>query len=120
MYKEYQVSQEFNIINHYGPLSGLVGLFIYDDQSKQVANVYKPWGISGNPPWGIYVFQNVLQPTLSNAVFFQETYQITPTLGVTVAARYTEERKTLNTNTEFWTDCGNWPRPGANPPYSVL
>jgi len=120
-YREYQVSQEFNVINHFGPLSGLVGLFIYDDQSKQVANVYKPWGIPGNPPWGIYVFQDVLQPTMSNAVFFQETYQITPTLGVTLGARYTEERKTLNTNTEFWTDCGNPATPPVQtPPYSLF
>jgi iron complex outermembrane receptor protein len=96
-YREYQVSQEFNILNHFGPLSGLVGVFIYDDQSKQVANVYKPQGIVGNPPTGVHVFQSTLQPTLSNAVFFQETYQFTPTLGVTVAARYTEERKSLNT-----------------------
>ena len=120
-YSEYQVSQEFNILNHYGPLSGLVGLYIYDDQSKQVANVYKPQGIVGNPPWGIYVFQDVLQPTLSNAVFFQETYQVTPTIGITVAARYTEERKTLNTNTEFWTDCGNPATPPVQtPPYSLF
>jgi iron complex outermembrane receptor protein len=108
VYSEYQVSQEFNLLNNYGPFSGLVGLFIYDDQSKQVANVYKPEGIVGNPPWGIYVFQNVLQPTLSNAVFFQEKYQITPTIDVIVGARYTEERKTLNSNTEFWTDCNGY------------
>jgi iron complex outermembrane receptor protein len=106
-YREYQVSQEFNILNHYGPLSGLVGMLIYDDQSKQVANVYKPAGITGNPPGGVHVFQSTLQPTLSNAVFFQETYQITPTLGVTVAARYTEERKTLNTVNVSYTDYTN-------------
>jgi iron complex outermembrane receptor protein len=106
-YREYQVSQEFNILNHYGPLSGLVGVFIYDDQSKQVANVYKPQGIPGNPPTGVHVFQSTLQPTLSNAVFFQETYQITPTLGVSVAARYTEERKTLNTVNISYTDYTN-------------
>jgi iron complex outermembrane receptor protein len=106
-YREYQVSQEFNILNHYGPLSGLVGVYIYDDQSKQVANVYKPAGITGNPPGGVHVFQSTLQPTLSNAVFFQETYQITPTLGVTVAARYTEERKTLNTVNVSYTDYTN-------------
>jgi iron complex outermembrane receptor protein len=106
-YREYQVSQEFNILNHYGPLSGLVGVFIYDDQSKQVANVYKPQGITGNPPTGVHVFQSTLQPTLSNAVFFQEKYQITPTIDVTVAGRYTEERKTLNTINESFTDYTN-------------
>jgi iron complex outermembrane receptor protein len=98
-YSEYQVSQEFDLVNNYGPLSGVVGLYYFDEHVRQIGNTYFPGGNVKIPVVtnGYEVFQNTLQPTISRAAFFQEKYQILPTVGITLGGRYTEEHKTLNT-----------------------
>jgi len=99
-YSEYQISQEFNLINKYGPLSGVLGLYYFNENARMFPNGYFAGGNpeNPNPDAGVIFGQTTLLPTISRAAFFQETYQITPTLGITVGGRYTEEHRTLNTN----------------------
>jgi len=89
---EWEATQEFNLVNHYGPFSGVLGYFYFDEFYKFIGSG------SGNlntaSPY--YYFQITEMPTISQALFFNETYQFTPTLGVTVGGRYTEEHRTLN------------------------
>jgi iron complex outermembrane receptor protein len=99
VFEEYQLSQEFDLIHEFGPISGVVGVFYYLDHSYYTAE-----GISqgGNPVIplvtnGYITGQNTFDPTTSRAIFAEESYHITPTLKVTVGARYTAESKNLNT-----------------------
>ena len=104
-YKEYQLSQEFNLINNFGPLSGVVGLYYFNEYSEQIG--YSPTLGSSvknpSPTAGTVTLQDTVQPTVSRAAFFQETYQITPTIGIVAGVRYTRDHKNLNTYnaTEF-------------------
>jgi len=91
---EYALTQEFNLINHYGPFSGVLGYFYFDEHYK-----FNAWGtfnlatLPTNFPGQYY--QITKMPTISQAVFFNETYQLTPTIGITVGGRYTVEHKAL-------------------------
>lgn len=104
LYEEYQLSQEFNLINDYGPFSGVVGLYYFDEHVKQIGFVptLAPNPQNTNPTKAQLTWQSTLQPTISKAAFFDETYHITPTLGLEVGVRYTEDHKTLNTNNYTW------------------
>ncbi len=98
---EYAVTQEFNLINHYGALSGVIGYFYFDEHYK--FNAWGTFNLATLPTYfpGQY-FQITKMPTTSQAVFFNETYQFTPTVGVTLGARYTVEHKSLtNEISEF-------------------
>ena len=44
LFYEYQLSQEFNLIHQYGPMSGVVGAFYYLDNNHYLANGYNPGG----------------------------------------------------------------------------
>jgi iron complex outermembrane receptor protein len=98
-YREYQFSQEFNLLDHYGPLSGVIGYYAFDDHVRMHGYSYAEGGNvkTVNPASGSYTFQNTLQPTLSNAIFTSQTFKITDTISLTAGVRYTWEHKTLNT-----------------------
>jgi len=98
--REYSVSQEFNLLDNYGPLSGVLGYYAYDDHERLIGTSYTVGGNpkTPNPSSGNFTFQSTYQPTMSNAVFVSQTYKITPTLSVNAGIRYTWERKTLVTD----------------------
>lgn len=98
-FNEYQLSQEFNLINSYGPISGVVGLYYYLDHNYYTASGYLPGGNPAvpAPTAGSVAGQLTEDPTVSRAAFIQETYHITPTISVTAGVRYTQETKTFNT-----------------------
>jgi len=112
-YGEYQLSQEFNLINNYGPLSGVVGLYYFDEHVRMIGNTTFPLQ-AFNTPFNVY--QNTLTPTISRAAFFNEKYQILPTVGITIGARYTEEHKTLETYNTNQNYAPGSPLNGANQP----
>ena len=112
--REYQVSQEFNLLDTFGPLSGVLGYYAYDDHERLIGTSFSVGGNvkTPNPASGTYTFQSTYQPTMSNAVFVSQTYKITPTLSVNAGIRYTWERKNLdtdNTTTQY--------EPGVLPTY---
>jgi iron complex outermembrane receptor protein len=101
-YDEQQDSQEFNLVNNVGPLSGVAGLYYFNDAVRQIGvslnyggNLKVP-----NPAGGTETYQLTYIPIISRAAFFEETYHFTPELSVTVGARYTQDHKTLNTFNE--------------------
>ena len=74
-------------------------MYYFNDQTKQLGvslnygnNLKTP-----SPTGGTETFQITKLPIISRAAFFEETYHITPTLGLIVGARYTQDHKTLNT-----------------------
>ena len=99
-YFEYQLSEELNLINNYGPFSGVFGLYYFNEHVRFLGYSYNPGGNAKvpDPAGGNLSSQNTLQPTIAKAAFFEETYHLAPTLGLTVGARYTQEHKTLNTD----------------------
>ena len=108
-YLEYTLSQEFNLINDYGRFSGVSGLYYFYEHSRQLGHVYAPGGNLAKPAVtsGTETYQDTLQPTISRAAFAEETYHITPEIGVIAGLRYTEEHKTLDTfNTSLVYDLG--------------
>ncbi len=102
-YWEHQTSQEFNLLNKIGPFSGIVGAYYFSEYVDQIAssitvgpvkevlatNPTTARSLQGNP-------RDSRTPVTSQAVFFEETYHVTPRLGVSVGARYTQERKVLD------------------------
>ncbi|HVY33140.1 MAG TPA: TonB-dependent receptor, partial [Caulobacteraceae bacterium] len=97
--REYQLSQEFNLLDAVGPVSGVVGYYYFYDHERMDL---KSLAVGGNaktpsPTAGTYTYSVNYQPTLSNAVFISQTYKITPTLSINAGVRYTWERKTLDT-----------------------
>ena len=96
--REYQFSQEFNLLDTFGPLSGVLGYYAYDDHERfQLRSLAVGGNVKTvNPTAGTYTFENNFQPTISNAVFISQTYHITPTLSINAGVRYDWEHKTLN------------------------
>ncbi len=102
-YWEHQTSQEFNLLNKIGNFSGIVGAYYYSEYVDQIATSITvgpaqevlatkpttPVSLQGNP-------RDSRTPVTSQAAFFEETYHVSPRLGVTVGARYTQERKVLD------------------------
>ena len=104
-FRQHQFSNEVNLINKNGKLSGVVGLYYWREFQRQVGdsigNLKAPPVRAANGPES---YQDTRFPTKSYAVFFNESYHITPEFAVTVGARYTKEHKELDTlNTSF-----NW------------
>ncbi len=95
IFEEYEITQEFNLIHQYGPISGVVGLYYYFDHDYYTAEGINQGGtplypaVSAGQITGQYTFD----PTTSRAIFAEESYHVTPTLKVTVGARYTAEIK---------------------------
>jgi iron complex outermembrane receptor protein len=122
-YRQQQFSNEVNLINKSGKLSGVVGLYYWRDWTRMVGdslgNLKAPPARTSN---GSESYQDTRFPTTSYSVFFNQSYHITPELAVTVGARYTKEHKELDTfNTSYqwigglpagWADATN---PIANP-----
>ncbi len=120
LYKEYQLSEEINIINHIDRFAGVVGLYYFSENMRILGYSYNPGGNAKvtDPLDGNLTAQDTLQPTISKAIFFDETYQITPTLGLSVGARYTQEHKTLNTYNSTVVYAPGYPGDGAFTPPS--
>jgi iron complex outermembrane receptor protein len=98
LFYEYEITQEFNLIHQYGPLSGVAGVYYYLDNDHYLAAGPNPGGNVKipNPSAGYVTGQDTKDPTTSRAIFLEESYHITPTLKVTAGARYTEDSKTFN------------------------
>lgn len=114
-YKEYQLSEELNAINHLGRFSGVVGLYYFSENMEILGYSYNPGGNAKvpNPLSGNLTAQDTWQPTISKAIFFDESYQLTPTLALSVGARYTQEHKTLNTYNSTVVYAPGFPGDGA-------
>jgi iron complex outermembrane receptor protein len=101
--QENETTQEFNLINHFGPLSGVIGYFYFNENYNFLG---QGWFDFGNPSlsnFGGEFYQITIQPTTSQAVFFNETYQITQPFGITVGGRYTSETKGLINTVNYFT-----------------
>lgn len=101
--QENETTQEFNLVNNYGPLSGVLGYFYFKENYTFTG---QGWFAFGNPSvdnFGGAFYQITIQPTESQAVFFNETYQLTPTFGVTVGGRYSTEKKGLINTVNYFT-----------------
>jgi iron complex outermembrane receptor protein len=107
VYHEHQFSEELNLQHTFGALSGVVGLYYYKEYSRQYYNAYSGGRNPGRKGAGNNTFQDTRQPTTSKAIFFSETYRVTPTIGVTVGGRYSQEIKGYDgINTQFVFDPG--------------
>lgn len=98
-YWQHQLSQEFNLLNTIGPFSGIVGAYYYDEYVRQIAssiNVGPPRETPAAAPSRVGNPRDSRTPVTSKAVFFEETYHVNPRLGLSLGARYTEERKVLD------------------------
>jgi iron complex outermembrane receptor protein len=90
-YNQHQFSEELNLEHNFGRLSGVVGLYYFDE--------YLYFRSDGVSPVSIVravaqrTFQNSLLPTKSAAIFAQETFHLTDSVSFLVGARYTKERK---------------------------
>ncbi|HWA23405.1 MAG TPA: TonB-dependent receptor, partial [Caulobacterales bacterium] len=121
-YRQHQFSEEMNLQNNLGKLSGVVGLYYWQEYQRQVGDSI---GSLIAPPvrtsTGAESYQDTRFPTKSTAIFFNESFHFTPELSLTVGARYTKEKKTLDTyNTSFsWSGLlpAGWI--GSIPPYGV-
>ena len=101
-YKEYQLSQEFNLINKFGPLSGVIGLYYFNEYSEQIG--YSPT-LGGSvrcpvPPAAPLHCRIRFNQQYQEQRSFR-TYQITPTISVVAGLRYTRDHKNLNTYNPF-------------------
>jgi iron complex outermembrane receptor protein len=102
---ETQYSQEFNIINKFGPLSGVVGAYYFNEKTKFTGVSVNFGGTLKvpNPAGGSETFQVTHLPVVSKAVFFEETYHFTPEFSFTLGARYTKDQKVMDTQNSTFT-----------------
>ena len=93
-YNQHQFSQELNLEHKFGRLSGVVGLYYFDEYLRQRYDGIAPVSIVRTSATRTH--QDTLYPTKSAAIFAQETFQLTDSLSFLVGARYTKERKGFN------------------------
>jgi iron complex outermembrane receptor protein len=102
-YDEHQFSDELDFAHTFGNLKGVVGLYGWTEFQRQWADsitITNPQVLKTSP--GTDSYQDTRFPTQSYAVYANETYQITPDIGIVAGARYTSEHKALDTyNTSF-------------------
>ena len=101
--QENETTQEFNLINQYGPLHGVLGFFYFKENYTFTG---QGWFDFDNPSvdnFGGEFYQITIQPTKSEAVFFNETYDLTKQWSVTVGGRYTTETKGLINTVNYFT-----------------
>ena len=101
--QENETTQEFNLVNHFGPLSGVLGYFYFKENYTFLGQGWFTFGDPSAGNFGGEFYQITIQPTTSHAVFFNETYQIVPTFGVTVGGRYSTEKKGLINTVNYFT-----------------
>ncbi|HWA21159.1 MAG TPA: TonB-dependent receptor [Caulobacterales bacterium] len=102
---EHQISQEFNLLHKFGPIEGVVGTYYFDEYVHQIGStiaIGPAKDAAAGPPTKVGSPRDTRVPVTSKAVFFQETYHITPRLGFNLGARYTEETKVLDTYNISW------------------
>lgn len=93
-----QISQEFNLLNDFGRVSGVAGLYYYYEIPQLVGDTLNPAFPAANRPLSGAArnYQDTKTPTISTAAFIQETLHVTDRLGLVLGGRYTTEKKTLN------------------------
>jgi len=104
VYREHQFSEELNLQHTFGPLTGVVGLYYFKEYQRQYYSAISGGRNPGRTGAGNYTLQDTKQPTTSKAIFFSETFHVTPAIGVTVGARYSQEVKGydgINTQTVY-------------------
>jgi len=97
-----QWSQEFRMTsNNDGPFNWIAGLFYLNENLDDTINVdatarwtNNPDGFPGDPN-GVFYKRSTVQDLKTYAGFLHTTYQVTPKLMLTAAARYTYERKNV-------------------------
>ena len=105
---EHQFSQEFNLLHNFGPVSGVVGIYYFNEYVHQIGSTIaigpaKDAAPGTNPAvTRVASPRDTRVPVKSQAVFFQETWHVTPRLAIDVGARYTAERKALDTLNYSW------------------
>jgi iron complex outermembrane receptor protein len=104
-YVETQYSQEFNLINKFGPLSGVVGAYYFNEKTKFTGVSLNYGGnlLVPSPAGGRQTFQITNLPVVSKAVFFEETYHFTPEFSFSLGARYTKDQKVMDTQNSTFT-----------------
>jgi len=87
--KGHQSSQELQLTYQSAPLTGVVGVYYFDQASNDIATIEL-----NPPPPGIQRdSDNNIVDNQSFAVFTQWTYDVTERLSLTAGGRYTEDRK---------------------------
>ena len=93
-----QISQEFNLLNDFGVLSGVVGAYYFIEDFHTLSGLISPaFGTYRALSAAASISQDSKTPTISSALFAQETWHVTPRLGLTLGARYTAEIKKFST-----------------------
>jgi iron complex outermembrane receptor protein len=87
--KGHQSTQELQLTYQSAPLTGVVGLYYFDQVSNDIATIEL-----NPPPPGIQRdSDNNIVDNTSFALFTQWTYELTEQLALTAGGRYTEDRK---------------------------
>jgi iron complex outermembrane receptor protein len=102
LYAQHQFSDEMDLVHSYGNFKGVLGLYGWTEYEHQIGISIKttaPPAFTGSESES---YQDTRFPTQSYAVFLNETYQITPDIGLIFGGRYTQEHKVLDTyNTSY-------------------
>jgi iron complex outermembrane receptor protein len=107
VWREHQFSNELNLQHNFGPLTGVVGLYFYQEWMQQYFDSFSGGRNPARTGAGTHTFQDTRQPTISRGAFFSETFHVTPELGLTLGGRYTEEYKRYDgINTQWVFDPG--------------
>jgi len=117
LYDQHQFSDEVNLVNNIGNFKGVLGLYGWTEYEHQVAYSIKTNGTPAFTGAEAEAYQDTRFPTQSYAVFLNETYQITPDIGLIFGGRYTSEHKVLDTYNTAYQYAGGLPAgwAGYNP-----
>lgn len=99
---EQELTQELNLQANYGRVDAVSGLYYYHEKDSSLggAEVTPSAIVPGSPPKSALIQVTPVTWTDAAAAFAQATYHVTPTVGLTVGARYTWEKKRLDQDYE--------------------
>jgi iron complex outermembrane receptor protein len=94
--KESQFSQELNLQVLREGFRGVAGVYYFGDKDQQISSLLVPPSVGTPAPAAFGQIGQPIIKTDSFAAFAQAVVEIVPKLSLTIGARYTTEKKTLN------------------------
>jgi iron complex outermembrane receptor protein len=88
-----QWSQEFQLLYQSSPLTGVFGVYYFEQESDDIVTITLNPPVTPPPPGPNMDSDNNKVENTSWAVFTQWTYRFSEALGVTLGGRYTEDEK---------------------------